>query len=351
MRSKLTLINKTIFNQRVLKSLTQTSHSFFSDKLDITYASLSSKEIKIGAEQLHHSLPSGSDFLFRGTEGTKEVFEAMTSNYLGMSSVQRKKSSNHDIVSYLVDNDSKYFFSTSPCKYTAKPYAAGISIIPCRGFIWVTGLPKVYTIPQKHLFLNEELFDNYTIKKIKELEKEEKHYPIKETAAGNNEVTIIIGATKDDNWALKVSEDVMKVIQVRGPGRFLGKFMPSTEIVHVQDIENPDFKKRVWSLEVVFSDGRTSEDFERMNKRARELGLIGIHERLLTIHDAASVVDSEELEELNTRYRIPTTLRVAKVHKDIPLGLKDPLIQCIAAEIRGNKTLEEIVRRGSAHTL
>ncbi|WP_454785960.1 hypothetical protein [Legionella sp. WA2024007413] len=351
MLSKLTPINRSIFVQRVLKSLTKSNYPLFSDKLDISYASLSSKEIKIGAEQLHNSLPSGSDLLFRGTEGTKEVFEAMTSNYLGMSSVQRKKSSNHDIVSYLVDNDSRYFFSASPCKYTAQPYAAGISIIPCRGFIWVTGLPKVYTLPQKHLFLNEELFDSYTRKKIKELDKHEKFYPIKETTASNNEVTIVIGAAKDDNWALNVSEDVMKVIQVRGPGRLLGKFMASNEIVHVQDIENPDFKKRVWSLEVVFSDGIMLENFERMNKRARELGLIGMHERLLTIHDAASVVDSEELEELNSRYSVPTTLRVAKVHKDIPLGLKEPLIQCIAAEIRSTKALEETTHVNSSNTL
>lgn len=344
MLSKLTQRTRPIFNQKVLATLTKPSHQFFWDKLDISYASLSSKEITMGAEHLHHSLPSASDLLFRGTEGTKEVLEAMATDYLGMSSVQRKKTSSHDLVSYLVDNDSKYFFSTSPCKYTAKPYAAGISIIPCRGFIWVTGLPKVYTIPQKHLFLNEEMFESYTKKKIRELELGEKYYPIKETAANNNEVTVIVGAQKDDNWALKVSEDVMKIIQVRGPGRLLGKFMPSDEIVHVQDIENPGFKKRVWSLEVVFSDGAIMRDFDKMNARARKSSLIGTHERLLTIHDAASIVDSEELEEFNTLYRVLHTLRISKVHKDIPLGRKDALIRCIADQIRGAKNLEETVR-------
>lgn len=334
------------FNQKVLSSLSKTKTTFFGDKLDVTYATLSSKEKQMGAEQLHRCLPSSQDFLFRGTEGSKEVFEAMASDYLGMSSIQRRKAPSHDIVSYLVDNDSKYFFSTSPCKYAAQPYAGGISVFPCRGFIWVTGLPKVYTIPHKHLLLNEELFDNYTTRKIKELELDDKYYPIKDTAAKNNEVTVIIGAKKEDNWALKVSEDVMKVIQVRGPGRLFGKLMPSDEIVHIQDIENVGFKKRTWSLEVVFSDGNRMKDFERMNLRARQLGLIRKDERLITLQDAESIVNSEELNELNTQYTTPWTHRISKVHKDIPLGLKELLIPFITEEIKATGTLEEIHRKG-----
>ncbi|OEH48884.1 hypothetical protein lpari_00131 [Legionella parisiensis] len=209
----------------------------------------------------------------------------------------------------------------------------------------------MYTIPQKHLFLNEEMFDNYTKMIIKKLEEGEKYYPIKETTAQNNEVTVIVGARKDDNWAFKVSEDVMKIIQVRSPGRVLGKFTPSNESVHVDDIENPCFKKRVWSLEVVLSDGILMKDFDRMNERARALGLIGKDERLLTIHDAERIVDSEELDQLNTYYRTPYTHRILKVHKDIPLGFKDPLIQCIVAQIRGTNTLEEIARKSLSHSL
>lgn len=336
------------FNRRVLASLNKMNTSlFYPDKLDTTYPKLTAIEINTGISQLHESLPSGTGFIFRGTEGTKEVHEAMTTDFLGMSSVQRKKAPSHDLVDYLVSNNSRFFFSTSPCKFTVRPYAAGISIIPCKGYIWVTGLPKVYTVPQKHLFLNEEMFDSYTRRQIQQLEEGEKYHPIKATAANNNEITVIVGASKEDNWALRVSEDVAKIIQVRGPGRLLGKFMSSKEIVHVQDWTNPEFKKRVWSLEVVFSEGTAPKHYDKMNDRARKLGLIGNDERLLTLADASSVVNSEELEVLNARHSTNETHRVLKVHKDIPLGCKESLIEYIVAEIRSTQKLEEIVHRST----
>ncbi|WP_392537538.1 hypothetical protein [Legionella sp. 227] len=341
------------FNKSVLSSLNKTQGSLFSplsNKLDTTYPRLSPTEINEGIAQLHDSLSSDKNFIFRGTEGTQEVHEAMTTDYLGMSSIQRKKAPSHDLVDYLVSNNSRYFFSTSPCKYTVRPYAAGISIIPCKGYIWVLGLPKVYTIPQKHLFLNEEMFDSYSRRQIQQLEKDEKYHPIKDTAANNNEITVIVGARKEDNWAFKVSEDVAKIIQVRGPGRLLSKFMSSDEIVHVQDWTNPEFKKRVWSLEVVFSEGISAKYFDKMNFRARELGLITSDERLLTLDDASSVVDSEELYNLNANYRTTETHRVLKVHKDIPLGHKESLLEYIVAEIRSKK-LEEIEHRDCPYTL
>ncbi|CAM2968889.1 Uncharacterised protein [Legionella steigerwaltii] len=356
MQSRLTQLAlnplKFAFNKSVLSSLRKTHGSlFFPDKLDISYPRLSSIEINEGISQLHDSLPSGKNFLFRGTEGTKEVHEAMTTDYLGWSSVQRRKAPSHDLVDYLVSNNSRYFFSASPCKYTVRPYAAGISIVPCKGYIWVIGLPKVYTIPQKHLFLNEEMFDSYSRRQIQQLEEGEKYHPIKRTTADNNEVTVIVGARKEDNWALKVSEDVAKIIQVRGPGRLLGKFMSSDEIVHVQDWTNPGFKKRVWSLEIVFSEGIKAEHYDKMNARARELGLIGSDERLLTLDDASSVVDSKELEELNTHYTTTETHRVLKVHKGIPLGHKESLIEYMVAEIQGSTKLEELVRCDHSYTL
>ncbi|WP_454783242.1 hypothetical protein [Legionella sp. WA2022007384] len=347
-----TPVARSGFNQSVLSSLSLRRGGLFTpDKLDPAYPLLTPQEIDEGIAQLHESLPSDKDFLYRGTEGSKEVYEAMSSNYLGMSSMQKRKTPSIDLVRYLIDNDSKFFFSTSPCKYTVQPYAAGISIIPCRGFIWVTGMPKVFTRPQKHLYLNEELFDSYSQKTIEASKSGEKYHSIKNTAAANNEVTVVIGSGKDDNWAFKVSEDVAKIVQVRGPGRFLKNFMPSSEILHVQDWTNPGFKKRVWSLEIVFSNGVTMKDFEKMNEKARELGLIGRDERLLTLFDASSVADSDELEELNSNYRVSETHTVAKVHKSIAIGDKAPLLDCITHEIRSSQTLEEIARTSSSQTL
>ncbi|MCW8418219.1 hypothetical protein OQJ18_06705 [Fluoribacter dumoffii] len=309
----------------------------------MSYPILSSKEVEEGVAQLHESLPSDPDLIFRGTEGTKEVHEAMSIDRLGMSSVQKQKLPSTDIVDYIVSNESSCFFSASPCRYTVQNYAAGLPIIPCRGFIWVMGLPKIYTIPQKHLFFNEEMFTHYDRKQIEQSPQGYKHHSIKTTAANNNEFTIIVGIGKDDDWSLKVSEDVMKLVQVRGPGKILGKFMSADEILHVQDWTNPGFKKRVWSCEVVISQGSEMKDFEGMNQKARELGFIGTDDRLLTLKDASSIVDSEELEELNTNHSTSLTHRVMKVHKDIPLGNKKELVDCIAQEIRDTVKLEPVV--------
>lgn len=87
-----------------------------------------------------------------------------------------------------------------------------------------------------------------------------------------------------------------------------------------------------------------------MNFRARELGLITSDERLLTLEDASSVVDSQELDNLNANYCTNETHRVLKVHKDIPLGHKEPLLEYIIAEIRSKK-LEAIEHRDCPYTL
>ncbi|KTC79136.1 hypothetical protein Lche_1156 [Legionella cherrii] len=64
-----------------------------------------------------------------------------------------------------------------------------------------------------------------------------------------------------------------------------------------------------------------------------------------------SVVDSEELEELNENYSTTSTHRVTKVHKDIPIGDKANLIKCITKEIRSEKKLAELSETDSSHTV
>ncbi|CAM2968929.1 Uncharacterised protein [Legionella steigerwaltii] len=341
------------FNRSVISSISVRSSLFVPDKLDMAYPTLTPEEIDEGIVQLQNSLPSDEDLSFRGTEGTKEVMEAMTTDCLGWSSAQRKKTASTDIVEYTEKNESSCFLSTSPCKQTVKPYAAGISLIPTRGFIWVMGLSKMYTVPHKHAFLNPEMFDIYALRKNEPQgsPQEEGYRSITNTVANNNEITIIVGRGGDGKWALKVSEDVMKLVQVRGPGKILGRFMPSDEILHVQDWTNPGFRKRVWSLEVFFSVGDTLKDYDGMNARARDFGSIGKDERLFTFLDGCSVVDSEELEELNANYSTTKTHRVTKVHKDIPIGDKKNLTQCIIEEIKSTQKLEELPRTDSSHTI
>lgn len=345
MRSK-HLLNKghSAFNSSVLLHLKNLSRSSIFGKMDTTYTRLKATEINERIAQLQASLPSDPDILFRGTEGTREVLDAMQNDSLGMSSVQRKKGRNHDIVAYIRENDSRYFFSTSPCKFTVQPYAADLSLIPCKGFIWVMGLPKVYTCPQKLLHLNREMFEQYDRRKIEQqdLDSPTRYDTITEMTAHNNEVTVLLGAEEGDDWSYKVSQDVMKVIQVSGPGRVLGPFMSSREIVHVKDWQNPDFKKRVWAMEVILSRGEP-KDYDKMYEKARQFGLITPDQRLLTLEDARAVVDSEELSEVNERYKTDQTHRLMQVPKEIALGQREALVEYMLEEIQSKATLEEIM--------
>lgn len=103
----------------------------------------------------------------------------------------------------------------------------------------------MYTIPHKHFFLNPEMFEIHAQRKNQPTgaPREEAYKPITGTSANNNELTIIVGLGADGKWAYKVSEDVMKLIQVKGPGKILARFMSSDQIVHAQEWSNPGFKK------------------------------------------------------------------------------------------------------------
>lgn len=109
MRSRLAQgAKKLAFNQGVLSSLGSRSSLF--GKLDMTYPLLSSTQRDEGIEQLHNSLPTAPDLTFRGTEGVKEVVEAMSTDSLGFSSVQKEKIPSTDIVDYTESNESSCFF-------------------------------------------------------------------------------------------------------------------------------------------------------------------------------------------------------------------------------------------------
>lgn len=323
----------------VLRDLKKNSGLF--SRVDPGYFRLKPHERDEKITQLQASLPDDPDLLFRGTEGTKEIIDAMESGILGLSSTQRKKAQNHDIVAFIRENDSRYFFSTSPCKHTVQFYAAGISLIPGKGAIWVIGLPRVYTCPQKLLHLNRKKFEEYDIKKIEQQDPDlpTRHDPITTMTANNNEVTVILGATDKDDWSFNVSRDVKSIIQVSGPGLF-GTFMSSNKIVHIQDWENPDFRKRVWSMEIIVGD---PEDYDEMSQKAREMGLIAPDMRCLTLEDASATVDSKELTEMNDRYTTDRTHRLTQVPKEISLGDKDALLEYMIYEIESELTLEDMI--------
>lgn len=340
---KLDKSNLGSFRRGVLSSLHPSGSGFFNSSFDMHQPLLSTVEREEGVQKLYDSLPTGGDVIYRGTIGKKEIEHAMKTNRLGMDFKESKKDSSLDVVAFIRENNSKYLLSYSPCSQTVQPYAAGLSFIPCQGFIWVTGLPTVFTRPQKLLYLNRSMFERYDERQIEMQDRENpsRYVRITDMTANNNEVTAILGGPGED-WRQNVTQDVIKLVQVAGPG-MLGKFMSSNEIVHVKDWGNPDYRKKVWSMDVVISGGPNPlDDYAKMNEIAREMRLISADERLLTIEDARAVVNSGLLDSLNDNYGIDTTHCFTKVPKNIAVGDVNRLVEYLNEEITLTNALVEI---------
>lgn len=219
---------------------------------------------KTNLASIHRSLPQSPDLLYRGTEGRSEINAIFRGNTLGRE-IKSEDVGNYNLIQFIEENKNNNFLSSTPCPYTVHSYAAGLSLIPTDGFIMVLGLPKVFTKPQKLLLLHPELFDLYDQKQIENnpLDNLKGFRSIKPLAKNNIEWTIVTRGPHGDDWRQFPSRDILKLIHVCGPGRILQSFMSSNELLHVDELVNEQFKKRVFSVEVVI--GNSESDFEKMN--------------------------------------------------------------------------------------
>ncbi len=329
------LISMRRFFSTAVEGVSPSAKALQFNKFDLTYTTFQSKEITDRAQLLRERLPSGSDLIYRGSEGTAEVTHLLESNRLGKNFTHNSKLPSFDIVGYIRDNDSKYFLSFSPCKETVKPYAAGLSIVPCKGYIIVTGLPKVYTIPHKLLYLNEEMFRRYDEKQQEQMTHNPYAYQsIVAMAQNNNEVTAVLGTSDTDDWRPVVTDDLMSIFEVCGPGRILSKLMSTSEIAYVREWKNPEFMKRIYAIEVAIYD--TPDDFKIMNRNARRMHLINADQRLITIEDAEALLSSCELDELNALYETPETQRITAVPRSITIGNQAALLEYVTEKLKSH---------------
>ncbi|PWY54362.1 hypothetical protein DGG96_17640 [Legionella qingyii] len=315
------------------------------------YPIRSSVEQDIGHAELLHSLPVGMDIIYRGTAGTSEIMEIMRSGEMGTGKYA-KRTETLQIPEFIEVNDSRYLLSASPCRQTVQDYAEGLSVIPAKGYIIVMGLPKVFIRPQSVLHLDRELYEEYARSKIANEEEGIRgaYKPIVATAQGNNEVTIILGAGKRDNWRPEIGTDVMKIVEITAPGKILGKYMAAKR-VHSQTFDNEEFVRRPWAIEVATTRHSVLPEFksayERMNHRADELGLMtrsASERRLLTIDDAEAIMRSGILDEFAQNYTSGKTIVFKEVPKEIPIGHAEALAEFIVSELKSEPTLREMMR-------
>ncbi|WP_454784169.1 hypothetical protein [Legionella sp. WA2024007413] len=336
------------FRRAVISHATQSGTLFSSTD----YPYKSTERQNIGHSELLNSLPVAEDIYFRGTPGTEEINEIMRSGEMGTGKYSRREPS-LEIPEFIEENNSCYLLSASPCPHTVQDYAEGLSVLPTKGYIIVMGLPKVSIRPQLVLHLDRELYEEYARLKNEKEEPGIRHVynSIVTTAQRNNEVTIVLGTDKQDNWRPIIGTDIMKIVEITAPGKFLGKFMAAKK-VHSRTIDNEEFVKRPWALEIATTRSSDLPEFksayERMNRRADELGLITSSDRrLMTIDDVKGVMRAGILEEFSRDYTADRTLVFRDVPREIAIGNAEALTEFMISELKSELTLQEIVRAES----
>lgn len=326
------------FSYMVYNNISRTQGFRF--KPDTTYLRFQSHERTERIQLLRDKIPTGNSLIYRGSEGASEVLATMKSKKIGRKAEESRKSPSHDIVAYIRDNDSKFFLSFTPCKETVKPYTVGLSLIPKKGYIFVTALPKVYTTPQKLLLLNEKMFERYDKMMINSMPIEEArgYQSIVTMTRGNNEITGIVGSSVKDDWRSEVNKRMHSVIEVCGPGRILSPVMSSNHPAHVREWINHDFSPELVAMDIVYSD--TPEEYEEMNEKAVDMGIIQKGERLLTLPDACAVMYSGQLDEWEEQFITVDTTKVASIPKQIKQGDTPALLEYMEDQLKSNPSVQ-----------
>lgn len=260
------------------------------------------------------------DFLYRGTMGNAELQHAVETGYLGNDLYRSGKRSCIDLPSYIRDNDSVYFLSATECQYTAKPYASGLHF-PCRGFIIVLGLPKVITMPRTLLQLNEKAFLDYDdtelggSQSISSGNGGTKRNPITSMTAANNETTIV---ATEKNWHPTLATDIYKIVEVCGPGKIVGRVMEFAKPMLLDQISNPDFKKRQLSIEIVLN---CDDNMDSVIEKGVQEKIFSPDHRFLTLADANAIDKTGMLDQyIEDDGGMLNTIRIKQVPRHIPVG-------------------------------
>lgn len=286
------------------------------------------KKAKVDYHVMLESLPSGKDIVHRGMSGHNEVISMAEDGKFGAGKYTKRKF-NLDIASFIHRPESCMLLSTSPDPHTVKQYMIGFQLIRAIGAIASMGLPHVYIRPQTARHVDIEQFEYYQTQLEAESDKTEfrRVENIFDLAQGNNETTVILGAKKGDDWRPLFNSDLHSIVLAKAAGRILSGFTKA-ETVETVTIENPDFHKKVMSIEVfstALAEGSYFHKyFERMNKRAQELGLIPGDRRILTLTDASTLMSSSKYMEITGKYKATgETMIMQGVPKTIPFGSEE----------------------------
>ncbi|WP_454781515.1 hypothetical protein [Legionella sp. WA2022007384] len=315
------------------------------------------KQAKVDYHQMLSSLPRGLDIVHRGMAGFGEVENIATDGRFGAGKYTNRPFS-LNIAEFIHNPKSCVLLSTSPDPYTVKEYMIGFQLISAKGAIASMCLPAVYIRPQTARHIDVEQFQYY--QSILNAQQTPGEYTrgenIFDLAQGNNETTAVLGATKEDDWRPKFDLDLHSLVLVQGAGRILSGFTKA-ETVDTTTIMNPFFRKRIMSIEIASTTSAEGslfhKYFDKMNRRAQELGMTKEGFRILTMADAVRMMGSPKYQEVLEKYTTSgMTMILQDVPKEIPIASEE-LVEYARQLIEDNpaKELVSTIAEDAQHKL
>ncbi|MCW8387371.1 hypothetical protein OQJ15_13760 [Fluoribacter dumoffii] len=287
-----------------------------------------------GFKQLLGSLISDEDIVHRGMASFSELNSIALHGKLGGGDYAKRPAS-LNIAEFIENPKSSLLLSTSPDPHTVKEYMIGFQLIRAKGAITSMGLPFVFIRPQiaSHIDVEQFNYQQNIIEEDLKLGNRTRSEDIFDLAQGNNETTVVLGATPEDDWHPTHRHlHTLKLVK-NASGRILQGFMRTEgETFDIVTITNPEFCKSLMSLQLFTTAFGKGEKFleylERMNKRAQELGLITGEQRILTMEDVCVLMRSPQYREtLETFTTTGQTKVLEGIPSDIPVGDPKKLLE------------------------
>ncbi len=282
---------------------------------------------------------------YRGVESKKALTQILETGFVGapvaMPSV--------DLIGYVFDHtegsnvlNQGPFLSFTRDIRTASKYASYMRVLPVNGFVLETGLTRVTAVPHLLVHLCEDAVLQAQARINENAMREGGRMQNMQVVATCQETTAILGGTKGDNWG-PGWQNIISITQIASLGRLTSKFVSSSEPMVVNKIDNPDYKKLAYSMEIICIPGQvTMAHVQQMSQIAADIGLISPGERVLTLTDAEAVINSGELDSYDELDSINKTLEFKSVPKNIAIGDTAALVSYMKQE------LEETLRPASA---
>ncbi len=252
----------------------------------------------------HLESQSKGRLIFRGMSNKEVSHLLSTQKFLCPPS--KKKHNHYNIPEHVILNNTTKFGSFTPSLQVGSTYASMSTIVPSTGAIVATNLPPFFINPKELVAAHPELFKRFKKRYDLETEMHSGEFQgltdVMETAGSNIEITMIRNFGK--SYVGLEMHDVKAIHLLTVPGQILCNWTSIKTPLHEVSFDNPGYKPRVCAIKVGFAEHDTwlEEEFESVNQRNRDIGLIPEDGRVITMHEAKYIAKSGLLEVLNSMY-------------------------------------------------